>query len=370
MLLKTLSLLHFKNYTEGNLSFSDGVNCFAGNNGEGKTNLLDAIHYLSLCKSYFHVSDSQNIQYEAPFFVIEGSFSRGDQEEVIYCGLKRNQKKIFKRNRKEYERLADHIGLFPMVMITPNDTGLIMGPGEERRRLIDSIISQYKKTYLDDLIAYNHMLTQRNALLKHFGRSQTFDRASLEVWNEQLAETGTRIYLARKDFLDSYLPIFSKYYRFISEDKEEVGIVYESSLQEASFMELLMHAEQKDRINQYTSVGPHRDDLELTLRGHSVKKAGSQGQQKSFLIGLKLAQFEFMKEQKGMAPLLLLDDVFDKLDSRRVKKLMELVSGGSFGQIFITDTHEPRIMEAFAGIDTPLRIFRVSDGNITVTQEA
>ncbi len=364
MFLQKLSLLNFKNYEEAELAFSEDVNAFVGGNGEGKTNLLDAIHYLSMCKSYFNPIDSQNMKHDGDFFLVQGTFRNHDQSEHIYCGLKRSQRKIFKRNQKEYERLADHIGFLPVVMISPTDTGLITEGSEERRKFIDSIISQFDKSYLDDLISYNRVVSHRNALLKQFAQSRRFDASSLEVWDDQMIVLAEKIYDRRLDFVNKFLPIFRDYYKFISQDREEVSVFYESHLHKGNFSDVLKAALEKDRIMQFTTVGIHKDELVFTIEGHPVKRFASQGQQKSFLIALKLAQFDFIKEIKKMKPILLLDDIFDKLDNLRVKRLMELVSKENFGQIFITDAHPERVTKVFEEIDVEIMTFAVKNGTV------
>jgi len=365
MYLKEISLINFKNYSEASLQFDAGVNFFTGDNGEGKTNLLDAIHYLSLCKSYFNPIESQNIRHDQDFFVLQGTFELKDNEESIYCGLKRNQRKIFKRNKKEYDRLAEHIGLLPVVVISPTDANLITDGSEERRKFIDSIIAQYDRLYLDDLITYNRVISQRNALLKLFFKTRRFDEASLMIWDEQMIPLAQNIYEKRKAFIEEFIPIFSKYYLFISDGKEQVDIRYQSDLNEGSFFDTLKDALERDRQMQYSTVGVHKDDLIFTIGDHPVKRFASQGQQKSFLTSLKLAQFDFIKEIKQVKPILLLDDIFDKLDDNRVKKLMELVSHHNFGQIFITDTHPKRIQAIFSEIEVPVKTFTIQTANVT-----
>jgi len=364
MYLKQISLVNFKNYSEASLSFDPGVNFFTGDNGEGKTNLLDAIHYLSLCKSYFNPIESQNIQHEQDFFMIQGTFDLDGNEENIYCGLKRNQKKVFKRNKKEYDRLADHIGLLPVVVISPTDTNLITEGSEERRKFIDSIIAQFDRTYLEDLIAYNRVVSQRNALLKLFFKTRRFDAASLEIWDAQMIPLARSIHEKRKAFISEFIPIFGKYYRFLSSEKEQVDIRYQSDLGEGDFWNTLKDCLEKDRMMQYSTAGIHKDDLVFTIGGYPVKRFASQGQQKSFLISLKLAQFDFIKEIKKEKPILLLDDIFDKLDDHRVRKLMELVSHHNFGQIFITDTHPERIQSIFKEISVPVKTFTIKTANV------
>ncbi len=365
MFLKKLSVLNFKNYPEAELSFSKQINCLTGNNGEGKTNILDAIHYLSFCKSFFNPIDSQNILHESPFFLIQGVFEMPEQEDEIYCGLKRNQKKVFKRNKKEYSRLADHIGIYPLVMISPADSELITEGSESRRKFIDSVIAQFDRDYLENLISYNKVLSQRNALLKQFGDSRQFDKTSLEIWDVQLIEFGKKVHYSRKKFNNSFVPIFQSYYELISGGKEKVNIQYVSHLNDAAFADVLEKALNRDRAMEYTTVGVHKDDLEFTINDYPIKKYASQGQQKSFLIALKLAQFDFIKKIKNITPILLLDDIYDKLDDLRVKQLMELVSSNKFGQLFVTDTHPTRLADLFQVSDVDVRIFQIVNGTIS-----
>ena len=364
MILERLSLLNFKNYDETQLEFCPKFNCFVGDNGMGKTNVLDAIHYLSFCKSFFNSVDSQNIKHDLPFFVIQGWVNKTGNIEEIYCGVKRGHKKQFKHNKKEYERLSEHIGLYPLVMISPSDSELIWDGSEVRRKFIDSIISQYNKHYLEYLIAYTHVLQQRNALLKQFNERKQFDAISLEIWDEQLITYGNKIITTRLQFLEEFIPLFSKNYVFISGSKESVNLQYQSSLKEKNYKDSLEANIARDRVLQHTTVGPHRDDLDFTLEGNSLKKFASQGQQKSYLLALKLAQFEFIKDKKQTKPLLLLDDIYDKLDETRFNKLITLVSGEQFGQVFITDTHPKRIEEVFTIMHAEHIIYRVENGTI------
>lgn len=365
MYLQKLSILNFKNCPEAELSFSKRVNCLTGQNGEGKTNLLDAIHYLSFCKSFFNPIDSQNILHQAPFFVIQGLFDLNGEPEEVYCGQKRNQKKQFKRNKKEYHRLAEHIGLFPLVMISPADSELITEGSESRRRFMDSVIAQFDRDYLENLIQYNKVLSQRNALLKQVGKTGKYDDASMEVWDMQLCAYGERVHEKRKQFIEQFIPIFKKYYTLISDGKEEVDIRYLSQLNNGSFEEQLKKSAGKDHIMEFTTVGVHKDDLEFTISDYPLKKYASQGQQKSYLIALKLAQFDFIKKIKQLTPILLLDDIYDKLDDQRVQQLMELVSSDQFGQLFITDTHPTRVADLFKQIGCEYKVFAVHQGNAT-----
>ena len=362
MWLQKLSLLNFKNYTEAELNLSATVNAFTGDNGAGKTNLLDAIHYLSLCKSYFNPIDSQQIKQGMDFFMVQGTFEKNGSDEVVSCSLKKNQKKQFRRNKKEYQRLADHIGLFPLVMISPYDISIIIEGSEERRRFIDNVISQTDSQYLDELIAYNKNLLNRNALLKKIAETGRYDPQLLEIFDEQLITTGQRIFEKRRSFMDEFVPLFNKHYHYISEEAEQVELVYDSQLIQEDFSLLLKRSLERDRVLERTTAGIHKDDLIFSIHGMPMKKFGSQGQQKSFLIALKLAQYSFLQLKKGYKPLLLLDDIFDKLDDKRIHKLMQMVSEDDFGQIFITDTSRGRVERIFAGIGVKLSIFEIDKG--------
>lgn len=365
MHLKHLNVLQFKNIAEAEIELSEKVNCFLGNNGAGKTTLLDAIYYLAFCKSFFNPIDSQNISHGTDFFVIDGELFLNDEPEKIFCGVKRAEKKKFKRNQKEYARLADHIGVLPLVMIAPSDTDLIREGSEFRRKFMDGIISQYNRAYLDKLLQYNRQLLHRNALLKHFWVEGKRDITSLEVFDEQLHELGTEIHNGRKAFLADYSPIFQAFYQMISGGEEEVGITYESHLNEKPLLECFEESREKDCRAQYTTKGVHKDDLVFDIGGYPLKKFGSQGQQKSFVIGLRLAQFDYLKDLKQRKPMLLLDDIFDKLDDQRVGALMKLVSEDHFGQIFITDANEHRVPELFQDVDVPIKKFIVDHGKVT-----
>jgi DNA replication and repair protein RecF len=364
MYLQQLTLLNFKNYTEAEIVFSEGVNAFTGNNGAGKTNVLDAIYYLSLCKSYFNAIDSQQIKQGTDFFILNGVFNKNEVTETVACSIKRNQKKVFKRNKKEYTRLADHIGLFPLVMVSPYDVSLIMEGSEERRKFIDNAISQTDHHYLDELIAYNKVLLNRNALLKSIADTGRFDPGLLEIFDDQLIASGTRIFEKRRAFMESFTDIFNKYYQYLTADAEQVQMVYESQLLNDDFAALLIKTVEKDRILERTTAGIHRDDLAFSIHQMPLKKFGSQGQQKSFLIALKLAQYSYLQQKKGVKPLLLLDDIFDKLDERRITKLMQLVSEHEFGQVFITDASAARVNRIFEDIAVDVKMFKVTGGQI------
>ena len=369
MWLKNLSVINFKNFFEGELLFSPTVNAFTGDNGAGKTNLLDAIHYLSLCKSYFNPIDSNQICHGFDFFMVQGAFSKQDKNEIIACSLKRNQKKQFKRNKKDYQRLADHIGLFPLVMISPYDISIIIEGSEERRKFIDNVISQTDNLYLDQVILYNKILTNRNALLKQISTTASYDPHLLEIYNDQLIECGTHIFEKRKLFMEHFTPIFNKHYHYLTESVEKVELTYDSPLLKDDFAYLLKSSFERDRVLERTTIGIHKDDLIFSIHGMPMKKFGSQGQQKSFLIALKLAQYSFLLSNKKFKPLLLLDDIFDKLDEKRTRKLMQMVSDEDFGQIFITDTSTKRILDVFNGIDIEVKIFEIAKGSIKKDHE-
>ncbi len=364
MWLKNITLLNFKNYATAELSFSKTVNVFVGNNGAGKTNLLDAIHYLCLCKGYFNPIDSHQIKSNEDLFLVQGDFDRKEKNEKITCGLKRNQKKQFKRNKKEYDKLAHHIGLFPLVMISPYDVNIIMDGSEERRRFIDNVISQTDANYLDELIIYNKHLLNRNALLKQVAITRKLDVSLLEIFNAQLISSGDKIFEKRQRFMSEFIPLFNTYYSFITEDAEMVALTYQSQLNDHNFEDLLKNAIERDRIVERTTTGIHKDDLLFTLAEMPLKRFGSQGQQKSFLIALKLAQYAYLQRFKGFKPILLLDDIFDKLDDSRVHKLMEMVSHHDFGQIFITDTGKERVLSIFKAIKVEVTLFEVENGVI------
>lgn len=364
MHLKELSLLQFKNYHEAKFDLDADVNCFVGPNGSGKTNVLDAIYYLSYCKSYLNPIDRQNIQKGRDFFVLQGQFQRAEDFEKIYCAVKKGQKKKFKKNDKEYEKLADHIGQFPAVIISPYDRDLITEGSEHRRKFMDAIISQNDHLYLNDLIRYNKVLQQRNALLKQFQEMRIFQPESIEVWNIQMVELGTKIFEKRKAFLELFIPKFNHFFQKISDGAEEVGISYKSQLNEDNFATLLQKHERKDQAATYSTAGIHKDDLVFQIDDMPMKKFGSQGQQKSYLIALKLAQFEFIADHYNAKPILLLDDIFDKLDNKRVSKLMELVSEDTFGQVFVTDTDKDRVVSIFSEINKKPEIFEIKNGAV------
>lgn len=342
MFLKNLSLLNYKNFASTEFEFDRKINCMVGNNGIGKTNVLDSIYHLSFGKSYFNPITSQNIKHEADFFVIDGIFEKNEREEQIIVSAKRGQKKVIKRNNKPYEKFSEHIGFIPTVIISPADRDLIIEGSETRRKFIDGVISQSDNKYLNSLIDYSKILAQRNSLLKYFAANNSFDRDTLSVYDMQLEELGNILFRKRKAFLETFIPIFQKRYATISNGREEVSISYKSQLDEGDFKTQLEENLQKDMALQYTGVGTHKDDLIFEIEEHPIKKFGSQGQQKSFLIALKLAQFDFMKELSRVSPILLMDDIFDKLDEHRVAHIVDLVATDELGQLFISDTHGDR----------------------------
>ena len=357
MHLKRLSLINYKSFSSKELEFSPVINCFVGNNGVGKTNILDAIYHLSFGKSYFNPVSTQNIKHGTEFFVIDGEFEKEERSEKIICSFKKGAKKVIKRNGKAYERFSEHIGFLPLVIISPADRDLIIEGSETRRKFIDGVISQSDKAYLSNLIAYNKVLTQRNSLLKYFVANQTFSVDTLTIYNDQLHQYGTALFEKRKEFLETFIPIFKEQYAAISDQEEQIDLSYESKLSETPLKNLLEENLAKDRIVQYTSVGIHKDDLNFTIAGYPIKKFGSQGQQKSFLIALKLAQFHFIKQQSKTTPILLLDDVFDKLDENRVSQLIAFVEQENFGQLFLSDTHLERTERVVKRTQQEYKIF-------------
>lgn len=359
MIIKNLKIFNFKNHSEKSFDFSPEINCFVGNNGAGKTNILDALHYLSMAKSFLGNLDAQNILHYSDFFAIEAEIQGEEKNDIIKVQLPKEGKKIIKKNDKTYERIADHIGFLPSVMISPYDANLISDGSESRRKFIDAMISQTDSDYLFALIQYQKTLQQRNALLKYFAKNRTFDLDSLEIYNEPLNKFGTQIFEKRQRFVASILPTIQHFYEIISKGNEKVTVIYESNLNEQNFEEILSENLEKDRVLTYTSRGIHKDDLRFEMNGNLIKKFGSQGQQKSFLIALKLAQIKRIKDITNKNPILLLDDIFDKLDDNRVSQLIELVNQQNFGQIFITDTHRERTESVVKRINEESKIFQI-----------
>ena len=359
MFLEKLSLVNYKNFDSQEFLFDAKINCFVGSNGVGKTNVLDAIYHLSFGKSYFNPIATQNIKHGEGFFMVEGDYLLNNRNEKIVCSLKKGQKKVLKRNGKSYDKFSEHIGQLPLVIISPADRDLVTEGSDTRRKFIDGVISQQNKQYLQDLISYNKVLSQRNALLKYFAANRTFDALNLKVYDEQLVDFGTVIYNKRKSFLEEFVPIFNEKHQIISGANEQVNLRYKSQLHDVSLQDLFVQSLEKDRMLQYTSSGIHKDDLSFEIGEYPIKKFGSQGQQKSYLIALKLAQFEFIKKQSTVTPVLLLDDIFDKLDENRVSQIIDLVNNDEFGQIFITDTHSDRTEKILKQGDKEYQVFKL-----------
>lgn len=359
MILKSITLTNYKSFSAKTVDLDPKINCFIGSNGVGKSNVLDAIYHLSFGKSYFNPISSQNIKHGEDFFAIKGSYKNESKEEVVIINFKKNDKKVIKRNNKKYEKFSDHIGFIPLVIISPSDRNLIAEGSDIRRKFIDSVISQSDKKYLENLINYNKILTQRNSLLKLIFKNKNFDKQTIQVYDSQLESIGEKIHMKRKMFLNDFIPVFKDKYKSISNNNEDVDIRYKTDLEFDKLSVLLQENIEKDMFLQYTSKGIHKDDLVFNINDYSVKKFGSQGQQKSLLIALKLAQFDFLKSQNKNNPILLLDDIFDKLDKNRVKQIINLVSANDFGQIFISDTDEERTLESIKEINNSNKIFKL-----------
>lgn len=364
MILSKISFLNFKNYNQIEIEVSPYVNCFLGKNGMGKTNLLDGIYYLSNCKSFFNPVDSQNIKNKEDFFVLQGEFKNKESIESVYCGVKRGKKKVFKKGKKEYEKLSDHIGFINTVLISPMDINLIYDGSETRRKFIDLIISQYDKNYLKTLIQYNKVLNHRNAYLKSLQQGMKFDALSLQIWDEQLIEHGQVIHKKRTEFIREFEQVFNEIYHTISGGNESTTLSYTSQLEEESFQELLAQSLIKEKQIGYTTKGIHKDDFSFKIEEKSLKKFGSQGQQKTFLIALKLAQFKHIESKTDSKPILLLDDIYDKLDEERISHLMEQICMGTYGQVFITDTHTTRLPTFFKEKNYECFSFEIDKGEL------
>ena len=365
MVLKSISIINFKNIRSAQLELSSKMNCLIGHNGVGKTNFLDAIYYLSFCRSAYHPIDSQVITHDADFFMLEGDYvDERHGEEHVYCGMKRGSKKHVRRNKKEYKRFSEHIGLLPLVFVSPADSVLIDGGSEERRKLMDVVISQYDHSYLEALNHYNKALKQRNVLLT---MEQEPDVALLAIWEEEMARQGTVIYKAREKFIEELIPVFQKTYQYIATNSETVSLRYVSHAQRGPLLDVIQRDRLKDRAVGYSLHGVHRDDLEMLIDGYQLRREGSQGQNKTFSLALKLAQFDFLKRTtSATTPILLLDDIFDKLDSQRVEQIVKLVSGDSYGQIFITDTNREHLDRILQASKMEYKIFSVEQGNISL----
>lgn len=363
MILKKLTILNYKNIAEATLEMSEKLNCFLGHNGAGKTNALDSVYYLSFCKGAFSSADSQNIRHGEQFFMIEGDYEdeKGEKEN-IQCAMKQGSKKHFRRNKKDYKKYSSHIGLIPLIMLSPSDSYLIEGASEDRRKLMDIAISQCDNTYIDILNNYNKALQQRNALLK----LEDCDTELLSLWEEQMALYGEQIYAKRNDFIEQLTPLFQKYYAIISDDHEQVELHYKSHSQRGPLLEVIQRDRMKDLAVGYSLHGSHRDDIEMLLGGFPIRREGSQGQNKTYVISLKLAQYTYLYTHGARTkPILLLDDIFDKLDANRVEKIVQLVASNEFGQIFITDTNSERLDKIIKRQAFDHKLFRVEEGSIT-----
>lgn len=365
MHLKTIHIQHFKNYESLSLSFSPGMNCFVGDNGVGKTNLLDAIFYLSLTKSYFHSNDADVLQFGQGFFTLTGQYERNERSEEVHCAYAPDQKKTFTRNQKKYKRISEHIGFIPVVMISPSDINLIVEGSEIRRKFIDVVIAQYDKAYIHALVRYNKALKNRNALLKSQGKNASMDYDTLSLYEDIMVEESETIYAQRASFVDALAPVFEKYYQMLCAGQDEkTDLQYKSQLHEHTMRDLLEHNRQKDQILQHTSSGVHRDDLMMLLNGKAIRHFGSQGQQKTYLTALKFGKYEYIHQKQGHRPLLLLDDIFDKFDAQRVAQIIRIASGTQFGQIFITDTNKDRLDAILEKNAAEHQIFRVTHGQV------
>lgn len=366
MQLNKLSILNYKNINEATLEFSPKINCFVGNNGVGKTNLLDAVYFLSFTHSMFSTIDSQMMKHDTDFFMLQGQYMHddGETEEEVYAGMKRGAKKQFRRNKKAYKKLSEHIGLVPLIIVSPDDVSLISGGSEERRKLLDIVISQYDNTYIDLLLRYNKALQQRNALLK---MEEEPDEMLMQLWEEEMAQSGEKIYEKRNAFVDRFVPVFNEIYGRISDGNEQVSLRYVSHCQRGPLLDVIQRDRHKDRAVGYSLHGIHRDDLEMLIDGYPMKREGSQGQTKTYVISLKLAQFDFLRQTiSATTPLLLLDDIFDKLDAQRVEKIIGIVATEDFGQIFITDTNRDHLDSILSSGNFDYKLFHVDNGQFTL----
>ncbi len=361
--LSRLRILNFRNHREIDIELGPEVNCFVGPNGVGKTNLLDAVHYLSLSKSYFDSGDAHNILHGEDLFMLQGTIHTDAGDDLILCSVRKGQRKVLSRNKKEYDRLADHIGRYPVVMITPYDGTLILEGSDVRRRFLDGLISQFDKNYLESLMRYNRALQQRNVMLKRFAEHGGGSLEALEPWDDQLQIHGTAVHAVRSEFMEQITALLGEHYKGISSGPEQVAIQYQSALAENAMSDLLRNAWERDRLAQHTTAGIHKDDLIFTIDGQPLKRYGSQGQQKTYLIALKLAQFDLTQKRSGIRPILLLDDIFDKIDPQRMRHLLKLLSDMRFGQVLITDTDAERLHKALDGLDLDVRFFHFTHRN-------
>ena len=357
--LKKISIINYKNILDKEYELDPKINCFVGDNGVGKTNILDAVYHLSMGKSYFNVKNDQLINRGKDYMLVDGVFELNNKNESIVFSLKIGEKKVLKRNGKPYKKFSNHIGLIPVVLISPYDNDLINEGSSERRKFIDSIISQNDKEYLINLIAYTRVIQNRNKLLKQYNRSVDFDLDTIKVYDDQIYKLSDPIFKARDKFIKEFTPLVLEKYKHISDDKEKISIEYKSDLINNNIENLIKDSFQKDVILQYTSVGLHKDDFVFNIDENRIKRFGSQGQQKSFLIALKLAQFDYLKNETGNSPILLMDDIFDKLDLMRVKRIVEIVNSTNFGQLFLSDTDKERIEKVLSSLNLSSKIFEV-----------
>lgn len=372
MHLKRLSVLNYKNIPEADLSFSPGINCFIGPNGEGKTNLLDAVYFLSFTKSATNATDSLNVRHGEDMMMLQGIYDINGTEEHILCGMKKGQRKTFRRNDKPYKRMVEHIGLLPLIWVSPGDSSLILGGSEERRKFIDSVIAQYDTTYLYLLTRYNKALQQRNALLKAESEGLTdVSETVMESYETMMAQCGEQIFAKRQDFVTRFVPVFQQFYDRISGNNERVSLRYTSHCQRGPLQEIIHASRMRDLAVGYSLHGVHKDDLEMCLDDYPIKNEGSQGQNKTYLVSLKLAQFDFLCHaslfgRESTTPILLLDDIFDKLDATRVTKIVELVASDEFGQIFFTDTNRQHLDRIIQNTASDYSIFTIQSGKVTL----
>lgn len=362
--LSRLSVLQFRNHREAGVELGPQVNCLVGPNGTGKTNLLDAVHYLCMCKSYFEPQDLLNVLHGEEWFMVKGTMETPAGPDELSCSVRKGHRKVFTRNRKEYDRLADHVGRFPAVMVTPYDGQLVLDGSEVRRRFLDGLIAQFDRAYLDHLLRYNRALAQRNLLLKALHGPPS--RGAMDPWDEQLILHGEAVHAVRKEFMAAMAPLLEQHYQGIADGPERVALGHRTELDEASMREILDARRERDLQAQHTTGGTHKDDLVFSIDGRSLRKFGSQGQQKTFLIALKLAQFDLTTARTGLKPLLLLDDIFDKIDPKRMRHLLRLLGDGRFGQVIITDTDAARLHAALDGLGLDTRFFLLDHQGITV----
>lgn len=368
MFLDKLNIVNFKNVADAAISFSRSINALVGLNGAGKTNVVEAVYYLSMCKSSMGLSDRGSVRHGTDFFVLEGSYTDSqERHSTTTCTYSLKGKKIIKYNGKEYEKLSEHVGRIPIVIVSPADSFLVSDAADERRRYLNAFISQLDSEYLAAVVRYNHTLSERNKLLK--STDSRLVEELLDAYDVQLVQLGNVINAKRKEYINMLIPSLEKYYRALSDDREEVSLTYYSELNARPFDELLFAARRRDLVCQFTTTGVHRDDMVMRIGDRPLKKYGSQGQQKSFLVALKLAQYDIVCRTTGEKPILLLDDVFDKLDAERVSRLIRIVDGDEFGQIFISDCNHSRLTDILKGAARSYSVYDVSDGVVTPIQE-